>query len=133
MITPARIDLRVDRTKAVRITFRVKGYDLTSATFRSQLRLYPDAPGAPVVDLPLVTDTSNGMKFLDVETIEGVPVSTIQMQIAPATMGSGAIPAARLGDDHIDLAWDLNLTPVGEVEAVYARGVFRIDGVVTYG
>lgn len=133
MITPQTLPLRVDRTKAVRILFRVKGYDLTSAAFRSQVRLYPDAPGDPVIDLPKVTDTSNGLKFISVETLDGVPISTLQMQIAPATMGSGAIPPAPVGRDNITLAWDLNLTPVGGVEAVYARGPFQIDGVVTYG
>lgn len=133
MITPQTLNLRVDRTKAVRITFRIKGLDLTSATFRSSVRLYPDAPDAPKIDLPKVTDTSNGMKFMGVETLDGLPISTLQMQIAPATMASSAVPPAEAGKDHVLMAWDLDITPVGGVEAVYVRGAFRVDGVITYG
>lgn len=131
MITPRTLRLRVDRRRAVRILFRVKGYDLTSATYRAQVRLYPDAPGDPILDLPKVNDTSNGLLFLSVETVDGAPISLLQMQVSPATMASGAIPAAPPGDDSITLSWDLNLTPPGQVEAVYVRGPFQIDGVVT--
>lgn len=130
-MTPATVNLRVDRTKAVRRIISVTGLDLTSASFRAMVRLYPDAPGDPILDLPLVTNTDDGMKFLSVETVNDVPVSLIQMQVAAATMASDP-PAAPIGKTSVNFAWDLCITPSGGIEEVYARGVFQVDGVVTY-
>lgn len=130
-MTPVTLNLRVDRTKAILQLISIRGLDLTSASFRSQVRLYPDAAGDPILDLPLVTNTDDGMKFVSVSTTEGVPTSIIQMQVAAATMAAD-IPDAPAGKDHIILRWDLNVTPSGGIEAVYARGDFRVDGVVTY-
>lgn len=138
-MTPATIELRVNRRRAVRIKFRIKGYDLglSGSAFRGQVRQYPEAGGDPIINLPQVTDTSNGIKLLGVEVVDGVPISILQMQISPSTMASGAIPPAGKAGTPGDpvIAWtgnyDLNISPAGGVEDVYARGAFIVEGVVT--
>lgn len=134
-MTPATVPLRVDRGKTVRRLITIRGLDLTSASFRSQIRAYPDAADPELIDLPLVTNGDDGMKFVSVETIDGVPVSVVQMQIAAATMASAIPPAGKAGTPGNPVVswvgnWDFNITPVGGIEEVYARGPFQVDGVV---
>lgn len=133
---PETLNLRFDRGKAVRRTFKVRGLDLTSATFRAAIRSYPSAPGSAIISLPLVTNTDDGMKFIGVETIDGVPISTIQMQIAAATMALSGYPAGKAGTPGDPVVswignWDLDITPTGGIEEVYLRGAVQVDGVVT--
>ena len=135
-MTPGTYNLRADRGKALLRQFTVTGLDLTSATFRASVRAYPGASGDPIIALPLVTNTDNGMKFVSVETVEGVPVSLIQMQISAATMALASYPAGKAGTPGDPVVswvgnWDLDITPVGGIEEVYLRGAFQVDGVVT--
>lgn len=137
-MTPGTLPLRVDRGKAVLRLFTITGLDLTSATFRASIRSYPDADGDAIIDLPKVTNTDDGMKFVSVSTIDDVPVSLIQMQISAATMAAPTVPAAGKagvsGNPVVSWVgnWDLDITPVGGIEEVYVRGPFQVDGVVTY-
>jgi hypothetical protein len=134
-MTPGTFNLRADRGKQLLRQFTVTGLDLTSATFRAAVRAYPDAPGDPIIALPLVTNTDNGMKFVSVETVGGVPVSLIQMQISAATMALASYPAGKAGTPGDPVVfwlgnWDLNITPSSGIEEVYLRGAFQVDGVV---
>lgn len=135
-MTPGTLNLRLDRGKAVLRTFTIKGLDLTSATFRASVRAYPDAAGSALISLPKVTNTDDGMKFVSVETVDGLPVSTVQMQIAAATMGAVIPAAGKYGTPGNPVVswlgnWDLDITPTGGIEEVYVRGAFQVDGVVT--
>jgi hypothetical protein len=105
MIQAVRVDLTADRWTPFVYTIDVTGLDLTSATMHAQVRLYPDAAGDPLIDLPLVTTGEDGVKFLSVDDSGPVPVSHLQLQIAAATLAT--MPeAAEIGNDQA-FAWDI--------------------------
>ncbi|WP_288413869.1 hypothetical protein [uncultured Novosphingobium sp.] len=95
--------------------------DWSGATMRAQIRLYPDAPGDPLVTCnvfgpDLVGDTT---KF--------------QLQLGAGSAGNatGALPADGSGEGVAQFAIDVLLTPAGGVEDLLFGGVVTVLGRVT--
>ena len=130
-----------------------QGFDETGADFRMQLRLYPDAPGNPLVDMGVVTSpTIQGLhpyyaglatiaahiaagRMVPDEVAEGalytdqLMLSLVSVRINETTMEGLPFPAER-GDDNV-LAWDLHVTPAGQVKQLWAAGPFTIQAGAT--
>lgn len=109
----ARVPLNIDRWTPYESPLIVfKGWDLTGAIFRAQIRLKPDTPGAPLVDLQTVTTASaEGVRLVSVEDHDGVPWSTVRIRINETT--NEALPdAAEIGEVR-ELHWDMHITPSG--------------------
>lgn len=105
-----RLDLRVFRKDPLQLTLTVVGIDLTGATqLDFAVRLYPDAPGAKLINCALTTTPgAQGCRLVSVTTDGGgVPTSVIEILDTKATMA--ALPAAgEAGDDtvlHHDFQW----------------------------
>jgi hypothetical protein len=126
----ARLALGARRWQPYLKTFRFAGVDLTGAALEMQIRLYPNAPGSPLVDLDTVTDSNaQGVRLLGVEEVDGVPVSTVSIKINETTVE--ALPfAAEAGDDTV-LAWDMQVTQAGGYKEVWAEGEFWVLAAVT--
>ncbi|WP_404713203.1 hypothetical protein [Sphingomonas sp. MMS24-J13] len=127
--------LAVDRwTPFVRIlTF--KGVNLTGATLHAQVRVTADAPGDPLIDLPPTsTPGVEGIRLVSVDTTGVVPVSTVEMRIAAASLANSAkapsAPPSATGSD-VTLAWDLHVTPSGGDKQRWLYGPFVIVAGVT--
>jgi len=131
MIYGARKNLTVDRWVPFVYSIDILGFNLTGAAFRSQVRLYPDAAGDPLLNLPQVTDGANGVRFLGINIAGPRVVSTVQLQIDAEAL-AGLPSGAEAGDD-IDLAWDLIVTPANDVAGRWLFGTFTVRAGVTHG
>lgn len=129
MATAALVPLSADRwTPFVRtISFE---YDLTGAVLRLQIRLYPNQPGAPLVDLGMVdTLAAQGLKLTSVDNSGPNPISIVSMRINETVM-EGLPYMGELGDDS-ELAWDLHVTPATGLKERWLFGPFIVKAGVT--
>lgn len=127
MIQPGTLELIAHRWvpfKPFEIEFQ--GIDLTGASFAMQVRQTRDAAGSAMIGLATTVSPAEGIS-VSVATVDGLPVSTIQIRINEATME--ALPysrPARGGD--LNLFWDMHITPSGGTKAVYFEGPFTVKG-----
>ena len=109
MIFPITKDLTALRGMPFAASLAIKGLDLTAPSFgRMQVRLYPDAPGGPLLDLN-IGGGGNGIS-LSVTTDGGVPTSTFLITIVQATIDA-LLPFPNGGDpgDVVTLSYDIVL------------------------
>lgn len=126
----ARLPLGGRRYQAYAKTLRFIGVDLTGASFRMQVRMLPNTPGAPLLALATVASgAAEGIRLIGVEQINGQPVSTIGIRVNKTSMQ--ALPyAGELGDDSV-FAYDLMVNPAGGLEQVWLAGDFVAQAGVT--
>lgn len=151
MIQPALLHMAGDRWVPFIRDLPIVNADLTGADFALQIRLYPDAPGAALVDLATVTSASaQGVRLVSAtsatvaehiaaERLSEVPpgysssatvtVSLLGIRINETTM-EGLPPAVEPGQDTV-LSWDLIITPAGGAKDKYAGGLFLVRAGVT--
>jgi hypothetical protein len=96
MRTAATVPMAARRWEPCVRTIRIRGLDLTPIVNKvatggldllMQVRLAPDTPGAPLVNLPLVaTAGTEGLRVSGVTLDNGAPVSTIELRINEPTM-----------------------------------------------
>lgn len=151
MINPGYVALPADRRTPFTATLRLKGVDLTGAALAAQVRLYPDAAGAPLIDLAQVmsgsaegvriiyagtdtvanhitagrlTDTPKGLTGADslALTLLGLRVNETTMEDLPESSPPGR---------DVTLAWDIHITPSGELKAKWFAGPFVVRAGVT--
>lgn len=130
MENPGRLPLNGDRWTAFVRTLTFTGIDLTGATFAMQVRLKPDTPGAPLVDLATVTSASaEGVRLISVTGTGADVVSLVGIRINETTMES--LPAADEVGNDTPLAWDMHITPASGIKEKYLYGPFNVRGGVT--
>jgi len=134
-------------------TWAFQGIDLTGAVFAMQIRLTPDAPGVPLVDLGTVTTAgTQGLRLIYAGTAtvsahlaagrlmrdeiaagvadsDNLTLSQVGVRINETTMEGLPFPAER-GDDN-PLAWDFHVTPSGQLKQLWAGGSFTVLAGVT--
>lgn len=121
MITPARVDLTAQRwTPFVDVT-AIEGFDLSMATFALQIRLYRDAAGAPLISLVNAASNAQGISC-SVATIEGQPVSSVQIRINETTLESLLLTPGK----DVSLVYDLHATSAGLDKVRWMEGTFLI-------
>ncbi len=99
MATAASLTLDVWRNDDVyEFPLRVRGPDLTGIAMRAQVRLAPDTPGAPLIDLALTTNgNAEGIRLAGVSTIDGVITNDVRIRLNKSTRQ--ALPyAGEMGD-----------------------------------
>ncbi|WBO23925.1 hypothetical protein [Sphingomonas abietis] len=130
MIDAVSVPLSIDRGAPRVLRISITGIDLSLAgtSWHAQVRLYPDAAGAPVVDLPQTTDgTVSGVRLAGTDLTGLLPVSFLDVQVA----GSVNFPAASEVGDNADLAWDLFVTVPGLPSTKWIAGPVAVVGTVT--
>lgn len=87
MATAASLTLDVWRNDDVyEFPLRVRGPDLTGIAMRAQIRVSTDAPGAPEVDLALVTNgNAEGIRLAGVTTVDGVITNDVRIRLNKST------------------------------------------------
>jgi hypothetical protein len=111
-------------------TLRFLGVDLTSADMRLQVRLYRNAPGAPLIDLQTVTNgNAEGLRLVSVTQVDGKPVSTVSLIVNETTM-EGTPFMGEAGADSV-FAYDAQITPAGGFKQVWLEGQFWVLSAVT--
>lgn len=128
MITPANLPLRGGRNVTFLDSIQIEGVSLAEATALMQIRLYPDAPGSALIDLTETAPGSQGLS-ISVEETDGVPTSTITIQIARTAMQALPPPPEAGGDT--ELAYDIVVTGGAFPEAIWFKGSFIVEGSVT--
>ncbi|MFC3579137.1 hypothetical protein [Sphingomonas hylomeconis] len=139
MATAARLPLAAWRNELCVRTIRFVGLDLTGVDMRMQIRLRPDAPGAPLIALATVTTASaEGLKLDSVTTVAGIPTSTVVLRINKTTMTNAAMvpyggePGA---DTGLSYAIQLGGTSVGATRVygpfIVLANVMDSDGAPT--
>lgn len=151
MNQPAKIDIRADRWVACIRQIPFVNADFTGATFISQVRLYGDASGSPLVDLSTVTlSTAEGVRLVYAGTdtvanhiaagrLSGVPsgyestdsvaVSLVGIRINETTMEGLPFPQER--GTAAEFVWDLQITPTGGIKDKYVGGAFMVEAGAT--
>lgn len=125
----ARLPIRADRHTPCAFVLRFKRLDLTGAEMRVQVRLYPDAGGAPLIALSNVSEPRVlGLWLRDVEVVDGQPLSVVEFFIPEALIEG--LPNTELGQD-LELAWDMTIKPIGGVEQKRLFGPFTVIAGVT--
>ncbi len=102
MDTFARLDLSVWRNDdTYEFPLRVVGLDLRDTALAMQVRLAPDTPGEPLIDLGKVTGVNDeGLHVASVTMVDGVPSTDLRIRIAKTTRQ--AMPyAGEIGDAAI--------------------------------
>lgn len=129
MTTPATINLGADRYTPFVDAFRLTGIDLTGADFKMQVRDRKNG-GAVRADLTTVASVlSQGVSIAGVDLVAGSPVTDIAIRIDEAAMT--AVPTGPSIDSDVICYWDLQATPVGGFQQVYAAGTFTVRAGVT--
>lgn len=125
------------RQDPLQIAMRVNGYDLTGATFKLSVRLYPDAAGDPLIEVEgTPTPGANGIRIADTGTTDGVPWTDLDILIGKALLSDSSIPAAEEAGDDIILAYDFGWTRASSstafvaVEETILFGDFIVKGSV---
>lgn len=118
MPTAATVPMAARRWEPCVRTIRIHGLDLapiknTTAAggqdLLMQVRLAPDTPGDPLINLPLVATTNTeGLRVTDVTVADGVPVSTIELRINEPTMEG--LPFEGEVGDPASFAYGLQVT-----------------------
>jgi hypothetical protein len=91
--------------------------DYTGATLAGQIRLGPDANGAPLES------------FTCSAPIVASGTTTFDISLSDSEVAS--LPAAPSGDGYTELAYDLLLTPSGDTEELLFGGTFSLGGRIT--
>lgn len=136
MIQPATHNIAAQRWSPFKYTVDLVGYDFTGGTFAMDVRSYRDAPGSALISLANATAGLQGISVA-VVTTEGVPTSTLTIQIdestlealQPFTVTSG-VPNRKAGSDLI-LTYDIHLTGAGFIKSRWFQGSFTIAAGVT--
>lgn len=154
MRSPTRVDLVGDRNVSFVETISRVGVNLTGASFAAQVRLYPDAPGAPPITMT-VTLLYGGTATVSAHIAAGrltaeiyslinpasgvlyasgdsVVISVLELFIDDSGMVAPYVPAAREAGDDVMMAWDMVITPSGSPADKWFFGEFRVRGTVTY-
>lgn len=113
------LDLRTGRHAPFARTISLPG-NLTGATLTGQVRLYPDAPGDP-----LVAFTVGALAVVGART--EFPISLTEVQLENPAI----IPAAPAGEGEVTLVYDLHLTPSGGAREPLWGGHFIVIGGAT--
>jgi len=108
------------RGRLWRETIRLPGNWAGAAT-RAQIRLYPDAPGAP-----LATCLTIG-PFVEGDTT----VFILQLGGGVGADSTGNLPGDPDGGGVVNFAIDVLLAPAGESEKLLFGGIFELAGRVT--
>ncbi|MDO7843463.1 hypothetical protein [Sphingomonas immobilis] len=129
--TPGRVNWRVNRWVPFVDTIAVRGIDLSAGPFLMQVRLFRDAPGAPLLNLVAAAANAEGISA-SVATSGGVPTTTIQIRVNETTIegllpypGNGVQPGA-----DVPLVWDM-LIGSGATKSRWFEGSFTIIPGVT--
>lgn len=126
MSNVATLPIEADRYVACVRQIYLRGLDLSGVPMRAQVRMTGDTPGTPLVDLQTVTNgNAEGLRLVGVETVDGLPISHVQMVINETTME--ALPYAGELGSATELRWDWQLTLSGRKQRI-ARGDFIITG-----
>jgi hypothetical protein len=146
-----RLDLSGGRWVPFEAILRLKGKDLSGADFRMQVRTYRDATGDPLIDFGAVaTPAEQGVRtvyagsatidqHITAARLDAVPegslcndslvLTLLDIRIFEATMRALPFPAER-GNDA-EFAWDLNITPSGDIRQTWLAGKFTVLAGVT--
>lgn len=120
MITPGKLDLTVQRWTPFVYQIDFEGLDFTGATMAMQVRLYRDAPGAPLISLANAASNAEGLSVA-VTIVSGVTTSTVQIRINETTAETLLLNAGKPGDD-ITLVYDLHITGGGLPKSRWLEG-----------
>jgi len=117
--------LEVDRYVQTHHELAFRGFDLTGTGLLMQVRLYRDAPGAPLRELTI----GGGLTLLSVTWAGTVPTSTLRVSFA-----ANIFPFAADRSADLVLAHDLLAAPPGrDAEPWLAGDLIVLGGVTQHG
>lgn len=99
MAITGKLDLSIWRNDDVyELPLLVRGLDLTTVSLGMDIRLYGDAPGAPLVRLSKVTAANaEGLRVAGVTVVDGVPTSDLRIRLNRSTR-QGLPYSGEIGD-----------------------------------
>lgn len=127
MLKPGHWPLRARRWVPFVELIPFVGIDFTGATFVAQVRLYPDAPGDPLISLANAAANAQGVSVSVTFDDDGLPTSWVQLRINETTI-EDTLPFTGAGHPGRDVtvAWDLIAIGGGYPKSVWLEGPFNI-------
>jgi hypothetical protein len=133
-MTPVTLNLKAQRwAPFVETPIAFEGYDYSAATFAWAARLYPDAPGSPLISLAGAAAGSEGISCVVTLDADDVPTSWLTFEINEATLEAvlpfavtDGSPNRKAGSDLV-LFHDLQITGGGHVKRRRAQGEITIQ------
>ena len=131
MITPGSYALPAYRYADGPYTFLFKGIDLTGCDLLMEWRLYKGALGDPLASFTNAASPGAEGFEIDVETVAGVPQSTVTLWIDEATINA-VLPFAVTGGTPNRTPPGADVTVKHDLRATFTDGVIRrlIEGPV---
>ena len=134
MAIAQRLEQVAFRKDPFQLAFRARGYNLSLAAFAFAVRLYPDAPGDPLILVRKAqTRGASGVRVVDTGTdADGIPWTDLEIILRKSLIE--ALPSAgEAGDDaqfHYDFQWAAPDTASGfsQVENTILFGPFIVKG-----
>lgn len=128
MLTSKRTTIAVFRRDPLYLLISVIGYDLTASSPAMAVRLYPDAPGDPLLLLEATGWAgADGIRLVEVIVDDdNVPTSVLEVIASKATMSEMPLPG-ELGSD-LTLYYDFQWTPPLE-----GSGITPVEETVMFG
>jgi hypothetical protein len=100
MPNAARLDLASRRNEARVLLIRFRGVDWSASSFRQQVRVAADTPGAAVLTLGAAANgNAEGFSLVGVTNEGGVPVTTVRLRYNMTTMRDLVPYLGAIGDD----------------------------------
>lgn len=133
MIYAGKLDIYANRYQPFSYLIDAPGLDFTGATMAMQVREYPDAQGAPLLDLSNATPPAQGLSVSVAMDGEGIPTSTFRIIINETTIEGLVAPPVGFNDcgNDVTLYYDLVITGGGYPKTRWAQGKFIILAGVT--
>jgi hypothetical protein len=123
-ISPASVELRAYRgTPFIDVT-DFEGFDYSAATFVLEVRAYRDKPGAALVAIGNATAGAQGVS-VSVATTDGIPTSSVKIQINETTIEGLAFTSPRGG--NLVLQYALDIAGGGHVKTRRMQGDFVVE------
>lgn len=95
-----RLDIASRRNEARTLTIRVVGADWSGLAWRQQVRLGPDTPGTPLLNIAQVNSANaEGLFVVGVTTENGLPITTVRLRYNMSTMRDGLPYPGEVGAD----------------------------------
>ncbi len=119
--------LVVQRWAPKRFDIPCEGFDFTGQPLTMQVRAYPDAPGAALIDLADTASPAEGLS-VSVETVAGLTTSTIQIRINETTI-ENLLPFDTNGTEpgqNVVLAYAIHVGS-GSAKRRFIQGNFIIE------
>lgn len=126
MITPGKLDLVAQRWTPFIYKVDFEGYNFGLGNLNMHVRLYPDAPGSPVITLANAGANAEGLSTVVIYPEDVGVLTTVQIRIHQDTLNAILLNQPGKAGKDVVLAYDLHILGGGVELTRWLEGSFTI-------